>query len=478
MSRSVHTSIDTSIRLEELREKLNAPDRLSRVNAAVTAGELIRAGSLERTETNEVNNHVHTRYSFSPYSPARAAFEAWQAGLLTVGIMDHDSVAGAPEMLEACAQLGLAGTVGFEIRVNMNGTAVEGRRLNNPDSGNIAYIAIHAIPETRFDEVGDFLAPIQRVRNGRTERMVGALNDRLRQWGLEPLDFQRDVYELSEARDGGSITERHMLYALAQRLDQSIGRGTPMVRFLEERAGEQLSAKLRSYLEDETNPHYLYDLLGVFKSGLVQEIYIQPDYEECPNVQEVVDFARSIEAIPAYAYLGDIGESPTGDKAAAKYEDDYLDLLIQEIKRIGFQAVTYMPPRNTPEQIERIQALCTEHDLMQISGVDINSSRQSFNCPEIAQARFAGLRDAAFALVAHEKLAARGFPLSLAAEEERGSERSRGGPAAHPGGAPGRAAGGSFNDRVAQWGRVGRGMDHGNPDTVVEVAERILSEQT
>ena len=41
---------------------------------------------------------------------------------------------------------------------------------------------------------------------------------------------------------------------------------------------------------------------------------------------------------------------------------------------------------------------------MEISGVDINSPRQSFNCPELVRPEFAHLIDTTWALIAHEKL--------------------------------------------------------------------------
>ena len=53
-------------------------------------------------QTDEVNNHVHTIYSFSPYSPTAAVYKAWKAGLKAVGCMDHDSVSGCEELIEAC----------------------------------------------------------------------------------------------------------------------------------------------------------------------------------------------------------------------------------------------------------------------------------------------------------------------------------------------------------------------------------------
>ena len=64
-----------------------------------------------------------------------------------------------------------------------------------------------------------------------------------------------------------------------------------------------------------------------------------------------------------------------------------------------------MPPRNTLDQLRRVQALCAQHGFMEISGVDINSPRQSFNCPELLLPEFSHLIGATWALIAHERLA-------------------------------------------------------------------------
>lgn len=115
-------------------EELNSKSVEIRLAAIRELGESVKAGV---KPTDEVNNHVHTIYSFSPYSPCMAAVRAAQAGLQTVGIMDHDSVSGCEEMLEACKAVNIASTTGCEIRVNMDGTSVEGRKINNPDEPNV-----------------------------------------------------------------------------------------------------------------------------------------------------------------------------------------------------------------------------------------------------------------------------------------------------------------------------------------------------
>ena len=158
-------------------------------------------------------------------------------------------------------------------------------------------------------------------------------------------------------------------------------------------------------LSDQNNPHYLFDLLGILKAEFLQTIFIQPDENECIPADRVISFAESAGAISAYAYLGDVGESPTGDKRAEKFEDDFIEELFTELSRLGYRAVTYMPPRNTPEQLRNLRRLSAEWGFMEISGVDINNSRQSFNCPEVLRDEFRHLLDTTWALIAHERLA-------------------------------------------------------------------------
>jgi hypothetical protein len=173
----------------------------------------------------------------------------------------------------------------------------------------------------------------------------------------------------------------------------------------------------------------------------MEKIFLQPDETECVPVSLVVRLAEEVGGIATYAYLGDVTDSPTGDKKAERFEDAYLDELMVEAKRLGFRAIAYMPPRNTASQLRRVQALCRDHGFMEISGVDINSPRQSFNCPELLQPEFSHLIDATWALIAHEKLVdadprlgmfAPGNPLREASLQERIASYARVGRALRP----------------------------------------------
>jgi hypothetical protein len=369
--------------------------------------EFVKDGGLNSMPafTGEINNHIHTIYSFSPYTPSMAALKAREAGLEAAGSVDHDSWAAAAEMREACAITGLGCVTGFEVRASFRHTGFAERNLNSPDSKGIAYMTVQGVPAGSGKKVEEFLKPIRAARHLRNIRMTENINSILAAAGLDGLDYEQDIVPLSMYRAGGSVTERHLLFALALKLIQEAGRGEKLPLFLKEKFGIEVSGKNRNCLLDPGNPYYAYDLLGVLKSSFNDRSFIQPGEEECPPAETITAFARSINAIPSYAYLGDVTESVTGDKKAGKFEDDYLDSLVPRLKEMGFQGVAYMPPRNTITQLLRLRRLCEKQGLIEISGVDINSPRQVFQCPEIRAAEFRTLVDTTWALAAHEQLA-------------------------------------------------------------------------
>ena len=348
----------------------------------------------------DVNNHIHTTYSFSPYSPTAAVWFAREAGLCTCGLMDHDSIAGAEEFLAAADAAGMAATIGMECRASFAGTPFGDRKLNNPDQSGVLYMTLHGVPHNRAAELNEAFAPYRARRNDRNRRMVEAINGMMGRYGVT-IDFDHDVLPLSNYARGGTVTERHLSSALAYRMLDVIGSGEKLISFIKSELQLPISGKIQDYLLDENNPHRMYDLLGWIKSQLIARFYIDAA-DELPTVREALDLSERIGAISAAAYLGDVGDSVTGDKRAQKFEDDFLDELIAYYAELGFRAVTYMPSRNTKAQLTRLRALCEKHNLFQISGEDINSPRQSFVCEAQRDPAFANLYEATWALIAHE----------------------------------------------------------------------------
>jgi len=166
--------------------------------------------------------------------------------------------------------------------------------------------------------------------------------------------------------------------------------------------GMNLNEKQKAQMLDTEYPFYEYDLLGMLKGAFVPKIYIDAD-EECPRVKDLVALCAEVDAFLCYAYLGDVTASVTGDKKAQKFEDDYLEDVFECLREEGIKAVTYMPTRNTMEQLERLRGLCDQYGMFQISGEDINTPRQSFIIRAMENPMFANLIEATWKLIEHEK---------------------------------------------------------------------------
>lgn len=376
--------------LEELNVK-TAGERLENLR------KLVKTADFPQAVPQYINNHIHTTYSFSPYSPTAAVYAARSEGLCTAGIVDHDSISGAQEFIEAAGIVGMPVTVGMECRASMKGTALEGKRTNNPDQVGVSYMTIQSVPHDRIDELNAYFAPYREARHKRNRAMTKRISEILPEFSL---DYDRDVLPLSNADEGGGVTERHLMFALARAMTKKLGRGEGVAKCLGN-LGIGLSEKQTAQLLDSSYPFYEYDLLGILKSAFVPKIYIEAT-DECPPILEISELCRQIDALLCYAYLGDVTASVTGDKKAQKFEDDYLDDVISCIKECGIRAVTYMPTRNTPEQLRRIRSLCDENGLIQVSGEDINSPRQSFVIRAMEDPMFANLIDSTWKLIRHE----------------------------------------------------------------------------
>ncbi|MBQ3556270.1 MAG: PHP domain-containing protein [Oscillospiraceae bacterium] len=379
----------------QILEKLNAPtaeERLANLKA------ILPQTKFPPEVPQYINNHIHTTYSFSPYSPTAAVYAARMEGLCTAGIIDHDSIAGAREFLAAAEIIGMPVTIGMECRISMDGTRLEGRRTNNPDQVGVSYMTIQGVPHHQIDRLDQFFRPYREARNRRNRLMIDRINEMLPELAL---DFDRDVLPLSLGHEGGGVTERHLMYALAIKLTEKVGKGQAMVDKLAA-MGLALSDKQKAQMLDLEYPFYEYDLLGILKGAFVPAVYIDAT-DECPKLPDVVALCKEVDATLCYAYLGDVGNSVTGDKKAQKFEDDYLEDVFLCLQEEGVKAVTYMPTRNTPEQLERLRGMCDQYGMFQISGEDINSPRQGFIIRAMENPLFANLIDATWKLIEHEK---------------------------------------------------------------------------
>ena len=378
----------------QILKLLNAPTKAERL---ANLREVLKTTEFPPMVPQYINNHIHTTYSFSPYSPTAAVYAARMEGLCTAGIIDHDSISGAEEFIEAAEIIDIPVTIGMECRISMDGTRMEGRRTNNHDQIGCSYMTIQSVPHDKIDRLTQFFMPYRAARDERNKKMITKINEML---GME-LDYEKDVLPLSMHHENGGVTERHLMYALAVAMVKKAGKGQPMVDYLAS-IGLNLNDKQKAQMLDTEYPFYEYDLLGLLKGAFVPKIYIDAT-DECPKLSEVVALCKEVDATLCYAYLGDVTASVTGDKKAQKFEDDYIEDVFECLKEEGVKAVTYMPTRNTMEQLEKLRGLCDQYGMFQISGEDINTPRQSFIIRAMENPMFANLIEATWKLIEHEK---------------------------------------------------------------------------
>ena len=154
--------------------KLNAPTKEERLQ---NLREAVKTANFPPMVPQYINNHIHTTYSFSPYSPTASVYAARMEGLCTAGIIDHDSISGAREFLEAAEIVGIPVTIGMEARISMDGTRLEGRRTNNPDQVGVSYMTIQGVPHNKIDVLTEFFKPYQAARHARNRKMIARVNE-------------------------------------------------------------------------------------------------------------------------------------------------------------------------------------------------------------------------------------------------------------------------------------------------------------
>ena len=259
-------------------------------------------------------------------------------------------------------------------------------------------MSLHSVMPDKIDYLQEKFAPLRQRRNMRNQEMVNRMNEVFIPFEIS-LDFEKDVLPESMYQHGGTITERHLLWALAGKIIKSVG--AAYVKDLLNKAGISLSDSQAGKMSAE-NPNIRYDILAILKGQLIGRIFI-PASDELPTLKEVSKLTNEVGAILCYAYLGDVGKSITGDRLSEKYEDSFLDELFELLSIEGVSGITYMPSRNTMEQIKRVQELAKKHKITEISGEDINSPTQSFICEKLAAPGFSHLVDATWKLIERER---------------------------------------------------------------------------
>ena len=143
---------------------------------------------------SRVDLHVHTTASDGKFTPAEIVCKAREAGLLYIGICDHDSIDGVAKAQEAVLK-------------NPGLTVIEGVEINTDvPAGELHILGYYYDPDNP-----ELIQTLERLRNCRIERAHKMIN-KLRKMGLK-IDFLR----VEELAGEGAIGRPHIAQAMLEK---------------------------------------------------------------------------------------------------------------------------------------------------------------------------------------------------------------------------------------------------------------------
>ena len=334
-------------------------------------------------------------WSDSNLTPAALAFRSYEAGAAVAGLTDSGTLGGLAEFCQASGILGLTPLCGVRVRVRPPASLCRNQRYNDPLQKDHLRLNLFAIPEAQIPALQEALDARRPAALRRIEDMTQVLNGRLEPLGLR-LNFEEQV--LPKVPEGGALSERHILAALAEVLIERYSKGPTLISRLQTDFELTLPKELSdSLLKVTDNPRYFDDLVLAL-TPLIRTFYIDAQ-GECFTLHDLSLLASDTGALLVYPYYGDV-EKQQGDKVyTEKFEDEVLPELLDALCAQGLQAVSYNPFRLKPEQLENIQKLCAERDLLELPSGVILSRHQSFVGPELPADKYPKLNENIWAAV-------------------------------------------------------------------------------
>lgn len=334
-------------------------------------------------------------WSDSNLTPSALAFKSYESGAEVAGLADNGTLGGLPEFLQASRILGLTPLCGVRVRVRPPAQLCRNQRYNDPLQKDHLRLNLYAFSEAQIPEIRARLETRRPAALKRVEDMTQVLNIQLEPLGLK-LNFEEQI--LPKVPEDGSLSERHILLALAEELIERYSKGPTLLSRLQTDFELSLPKELSDSLLNVTgNPRYLDDLVLAL-TPMIRTFYIDAQ-AECFSLQDLSLLAADTGAILVYPYYGDVEKQQNDKVYTEKFEDDILPELLDTLCAYGVQAVSYNPFRLKPAQMENISALCTDRGLLELPAGVILSKYQTFSGSELPPEKYPKLYEDIWAAV-------------------------------------------------------------------------------
>ncbi|MCX6345499.1 MAG: hypothetical protein NT018_10585 [Armatimonadetes bacterium] len=317
---------DAIVRLED---ELNSFDSFERADALCSLSVRAEMGEIVLPRTsNKVNLHFHTFFSYNVngWSPSRIAWESAKHGLLISGIVDFDVLDGTEEFLAAGELIHLRTTAALETRVFIS--EYFDKVINSPNEPGIAYFMAAGCfkQPPPGSPAHDSLRQMREMAERRNTQVMERVNAFLQR---VQLDYEADVIPLTPS---GNATERHLLAAYDAKAREVFLNDECTLAAFWANALEISCDEAAALVMDTPNLHENMRA-KLMKFGGVG--YVSPSAGSFPSVEQVIEMALGMQAIPTATWLD--GANPGESDMPAMFE-----LLASK----GVAALNIIPDRN------------------------------------------------------------------------------------------------------------------------------------
>lgn len=352
---------------EQLIKKLNAKNVFVRKAVLAMLKRSERREKKYRPENvSAYNFNISTNYSFSPYNPTMAAFMSYKSGVSVAGVCDFGTVASAKEFLSGCKTLDVFGVCGFE--------AV----LANEKLGDCG-CAFYGISKINLPVFEPLLADFCAVCTERAQAVTQKMNDVFAKYEIA-VDYQKDVYEHSQLKKGGTITLKHVFRAVGEKIIEKYGKGRAVADFLKQKLILDLDESEYNLLCDAGNTYYIYDLIAVLRKFYGEK----GNVVTYPDSKIFTEKAAETGVIAAYEYQ--CPYSWLEMQAEIDRTTEEFSRRLDEVKAEGFNAVCLSVREYSAPALAAFVAAVKQKEMLVVLTEKTEYPRTAFGieCPKSA----------------------------------------------------------------------------------------------
>lgn len=337
--------------------KLNDPKKKKRLSSAVKLGKLIKKEG-KRKAQRACCGFIHSAYSFSPYTPAMAAYMVYNNGLSCAGMVDTGTLSGGEEFLSVCRTFGVSGAVGVGYTTLLPKPYRKLCNIFSRDYHQFVYLAAFGIPENAYGKMDKFLTSYRAEREECNRKILAQINSQFR--GLGVISYEEDVLEGTKAVEGGAVTRSHVMLALAKRVIKMAGTGAALVDYLAKVQKISLSSREEKLLLSASNINYEYDLCAILTKKLKVD-----DEKYTSKIHQFTGATLAAGGLVFY---------PLNEKDVVEGGEKYIDDLIATLKQLSIHGVAYQSA-NITQHLSYLEDRLLAEGLMGIDGNNIHSAR-------------------------------------------------------------------------------------------------------